>query len=94
MPKIIGHGPSTMDAIEIGNNLVEMPGAVRLSWAQVNFLKRQRPTLPVLASCNTTDKGGPHIYAKRWWTWFVRLEDLAGLDLTPSIVSRVNKTVL
>ena len=94
MPKIIGHGPSTMDATETKDNLMEMPGAVRLSWAQVNFLKRQRPTLPVLASCNTTDKGGPHIYAKRWWTWFVRLEDLAGLDLTPSIVSRVNKTVL
>ena len=65
MPKMIGK--RIAGAIRIDNNATEeATGLVRLAYRQAIKL----PVESIICSLDTTDRGGRHSYAKRWYRWF------------------------
>lgn len=74
MPNFIGRDiPNTT---QIQNNAAPGPGGelVRITYAQAMLL----PVIAVYKSLDTTDKGGPHAHAKRWYRWFARRDVILG----------------
>lgn len=63
MPKMIGHSRSRLDAYD-----EPLPGDVLVSYSQAAVLHRAGIT--IRARLDTSDRGGPHSYAKRWYRWY------------------------
>jgi hypothetical protein len=62
MPKFIGR--SKREGTREGLEGLARP--VRLSWSQQRLL----PADSVRVVLDTSDRGGPRRYAKRWWKWY------------------------
>lgn len=73
MPKFIGTDIPGARELE-QHNTDNVPGMVRLTAAQARIHKRSGKA--VFKSLDTTDRGGPHSYAKRWYRWFAFISDV------------------
>lgn len=88
MPKFIGRNIKVAE--ETIDNLVREDyvsrGLVRLSFSQAVIAKNAG--VKIYKSINTSDRGGPRSYAKRWYNWFVKAEDLI---VIPEITKRMRE---
>ena len=85
-PKMVGHEPKALGATTIEANANRVPGYTRVSFAQAR--KARQAGIPVVASLDTTDRGGPKTKAKRWYRWFIPTESATGAWATPSVRGR------
>lgn len=71
MPKFVGQ--SILGAIRLEDNLSPHgTERIRLSYSQAKLL----PEAEVMKSLDTTDRGGPKSYAKRWNRWFASADSI------------------
>lgn len=88
MPKLIGKiVPGALILPE--NNVLHVPGGIRLSYAQAMML----PPDLVFGSLDTSDRGSKYSLAKRWYLWFAHATDVlrfarAGGRVTPLMLQR------
>lgn len=89
MPKHIGQRPPQGSKL-LEDNLYRAPGYTRVRWNQLTccLAAGVLPT-EVAVSLDTTDRGGLHSYAKRWWRWFISDEALARVALDLPEGSRI-----
>lgn len=81
MPKMIGN--TIHGARQIEDNARSLPERARLSYAQAVMLPPER----VMCSLNTSDNGGFGRFAKRWYNWFAKPEDILALpNATESMI--------
>lgn len=79
MPKFVGQSiPGTLHAEDNATcgPRGSLPNHVRLSYSQIKILADSIGPGNLVASLDTSDKGGRGSYAKRWFRWFAYYRDV------------------
>lgn len=74
MPKLIGRHPFTLQATIV--NALPVCNTRNFNYAQCSKLRDLGYKGPIYAIYNTSDRGGPNSLAKRWYNWYISVNDL------------------
>jgi hypothetical protein len=88
MPKYIGQDLSSVGAVQ-----GPIPkDYIRVSWSQAHYLRQRDPSVQIVCYLDTSDRGGPRSYAKRWWCWHAPRATVLRWG-TPAMLARAGATI-